>query len=157
AASSATWNVNTNQIASGRIGFALALPSGTNFLSGLYELLKVKFGAASPASGNVSIGFGDQVILREVSDPSATALATVYAGGTLSVNPQPSLRIALSNQTVMLAWPAWATNYVLQQIEGSLVSVGWTGVSGTPGTTNGESVISLPMDSSSKYYRLLKQ
>lgn len=76
AASSATWNVNTNQLDSGRVGFALALSSGAHFASGVDELLKVTFYAASSASGSVAVGFGDQVILREISDPTATALAT---------------------------------------------------------------------------------
>jgi hypothetical protein len=157
-ASGATLNVNTSEAGAGRVGFALALGSGAHFAAGADELAKVTFQASVSTNGNASIGFADDPIYREISDPSANVLTADYLGTAITVNPVPLLTISQSVQSVTLAWPSWATNYALQQSDGSVNSpAGWTNSSATVTTTGNQSSVTVPMEVSTRFYRLLKQ
>jgi len=157
-ASGATLNVNTREAGTGRVGFALALGSGAHFAAGADELVKVTFQASVSTNGNASIGFADDPIYREISDPSANVLTADYLGTAITVNPVPSLTISQTDQGITLTWPSWATNYALQQSDGSVNSpAGWTNSSVTVTTTGNQSSATVPIESTSRFYRLLKQ
>jgi hypothetical protein len=157
-ASGATLNVNTSEAGSGRVGFALALGSGAYFAAGADELVKVTFQASVSTNGNASIGFADDPIYREISDPSANVLTADYLGTTITVNPVPLMTISQSVQGIILAWPSWASNYALQQSDGSVNSpANWTNSSATVTTTGNQSSATVPIESTSRFYRLLKQ
>ena len=79
------------------------------------ELVKLTFQASVSASNNLSLAFDDEPVYREVSDNAANELTSDYVSGTIVVNPVPSLRIWAADQGIGLAWPSWATNFVLQQ------------------------------------------
>jgi hypothetical protein len=158
ASTGATLNVNASQISSGRLGFVLALSSGKNFSAGANELIKVSFRAAPAAMGSHVLGYTDDPVLRETSDPAAGELPTDYVTGTIIIDPLPSLKIALDDQWVTLSWPLSATNYVLQEAESASVSdADWKGVTETPNIINTDKVINLPIDHSAKFYRLQRQ
>ena len=92
---------------------------------------------------------------RQVSDASALALSTSYINGTITVNPPPSLKIAQAEQKLILSWPLWATNFVLQQSGSGLSpSATWTNPPVTVGVSNNERVVTLPLDGTMKYFRL---
>lgn len=156
AAGGATLNLNTSQLASGRLGIAMALSTGSHFAAGLDELVKVTFQAAPTASGNFPVGFGDQLIYREVSDPSANALIADYVSGTITINPLPTIKILSAGQNVTLSWPAWATNFVLQQTDTGLAPGHWSNTSLTIGNTNNESFVTVPLNAGPRFYRLFK-
>jgi hypothetical protein len=158
AAAGATLNVNTDQAGSGLLGFALALSGGSHFGGGSNELVKVKFQASLSATNSLELSFVDDVIYREVSDITANELTADYVNGTIVVNPLPALRIWAGDQGIGLAWPSWATNFVLQENSADLASsANWTKVTATTSTTNNETSVTVPINAATKFYRLLKQ
>ena len=156
-AGGATLNVNTDGIPSGKLGFALALSSGHSFASGLNELVKVTFQASAANSGNTSVALADDPIFREISDAGANTLSADYVNGTIVINPVPSLGIAQTDESITLAWPSWATSFILQEAELTGESLRWTAVSVWPTIIHDENVVVLPMKGASKFYRLQKQ
>ena len=94
-ATNATLNVNTLQAASGRVGVAMALPTGQVFIAGTRQLVVLTFSVAANApAGPAAITFGDLPIAREVSDANANSLATTFTAGDVVVqqpNPVPVL------------------------------------------------------------------
>src|SRR5207248_1758437 len=152
----ASLNVNASDIAAGRIGFALALPSGAHFAAGLDELVQVSFQAATSATGNVSVAFSDLPIDREISDPAANTLASDYLIGTIAITPLPSLNILQVGSNIKLSWPSWATDFVLQETADVNTAGTWSNVTATVTTTGTESASTLPNSGATKFYRLYK-
>ena len=153
-ANGGTLYVNTNQIASGRLGFALALGSGSSFTAGSQETVRVNFQAVSSASGTFSLTFTDLPVPREISDISALALPASYGTSTITVTPLPSLRIARSQQNVILAWPLWASNFVVQQTDAIFPTTSWTNPQLPTIISNNETMVTLPPNGVKRFYRL---
>ncbi len=78
--------VNTNQLAAGRLGLALSLPSDNTFSPGQVECLNVIFTSVLNTNQTTStISFGDQPTQRQLSDAKANSLSATYTGGTLTI------------------------------------------------------------------------
>jgi len=153
-AAGATLNVNTNQLANGKLGLALAFPNGS-FATGLRELAKVNLIPTLSGVGNDSVVFGDQPVMRAVSDPAANELTADYVPGAVTVNPLPSLTIKPSDASVSLSWPVWAQGFDLQTSDSNvLVLVNWTNVVGTLQTNAGNIVLTIPASETTKFFRL---
>lgn len=152
AATSATLNINSNQVASGVLGVALALPAGNSFASGQQEVAKINF-AALVSTTNTAVTLSDSPVLRSISDPVANELSANYSNLSLSVNPPPALSISSVDTNALLAWPVWATGFNLQGA-GSPSSP-WTNVSGGTQTNSSNISITVPMPYSTGYFRLL--
>ncbi len=86
-AADASLNTNSTQLAAGKLGIALAKPTGTTWTAGTQEIVRLTFTVnASLAGGTVAaLTFGDTPILREISDASANVLPGGYQGGTITV------------------------------------------------------------------------
>jgi hypothetical protein len=85
-AAGSTLNTNLNQTAQGRVGIALARPSGQSFSAGTRQILAVTFTiAAGAAAPSTTLGFGDQPIPREVVNAGATSLPATFTGGTVTI------------------------------------------------------------------------
>lgn len=85
-ASTASWNVNTNQAPNGRLGFALTLPDGQTFAPGSNSVIEVCFRAASVLSTVITpVSLCDTPIGREVVDADGLPLEAVYADGSVTV------------------------------------------------------------------------
>jgi len=154
-ASGATLNVNASQAGSGRLGFALALPTGSSFAAGTRELMKVTFRASTDTSGASSLSLTDQPVPRDVSDPLANDLSATYLNGTVTVNPVPRLSVVRSGQNVALSWPLWATNFNLQEAAGALRPANsWTNLPATVFVSNGQNIVTLPISRTNTFYRL---
>ena len=85
-------NVNTSQLAQGRIGIGLALPTNQSFQSGVRQIVRIVF--AVPNGGtvnNTTIGLIDQPVAREVVDSTANILPVVYAAGEVRLDPPADL------------------------------------------------------------------
>jgi uncharacterized protein (TIGR03437 family) len=95
-AAGATLNANLNQVAQGRLGIVVALPSGQSFPAGTRQLVVVNFAVAGNApAGATPIGFGNQPVGQEVSDVNANVLTTTFTGGTVTVQvPCPTITIS---------------------------------------------------------------
>lgn len=153
-ASGAILNVNSSQAASGRVGFVLALGAGNGFAAGDRELVKLNFRALSQNPGEQTVSFSDQPVPRDLCDAKAESLDAEYVSATIVVNPVPSLRIEQSDDHVTLAWPLWASDFLLEESEeGSLEPAVWTEVPGTPKANGDENTITVPVNGT-KFFRL---
>lgn len=99
-AQGAALNVNTSQIALGRIGIGIALSSGQAFAAGTRQLVTLTFNVPASSSVNsTTIGFNDQPIVREVVDATANVLPTTYTAGIVTLDPQISQTPTLTSVT----------------------------------------------------------
>lgn len=107
-AGTALFNVNTNQaVSGGRVGIAVSLPAGSAFPAGLVEMARITLVAAAEA-GSTTITFGDQPVVREISDAVAQPLTDVtYEDGTFAVGVGPV--ITAQPQSVVTNHGATAT------------------------------------------------
>jgi hypothetical protein len=89
-AATGTLLVNTNLVASGKLGLLVGLPTGVAFPAGTQELVQVSFALAAVTNVSASpITFGDTPTARELSATNASALAANYFPGTVSLSPAP--------------------------------------------------------------------
>ena len=85
-AAGASFNVNANQAAQGRLGIGLVLPAGQKFAAGTRRIANVTFTiAAGATAASTNLTFGDQPIAREVVDVAANALSTSYSGAAVTI------------------------------------------------------------------------
>jgi hypothetical protein len=92
AASGTTLNVNTNQITSGRLGFALALLPGGVFPPGTNQIIRITLlSGASGLTTNSILAFGDTPVVREISSITATVLPAEDENGIVTLLPPPPL------------------------------------------------------------------
>jgi len=82
----AALNTNAGQAAQGRFGVALAFPANQKFAAGVRQMVVITF-AISPgaAFGTTPVGFGDQPVLRELSDVNANAVTADFAAGAVTI------------------------------------------------------------------------
>jgi hypothetical protein len=85
-ASGATLNVNTGEAARGRLGVALAMPTGQTIVAGQREIVALTFAATPGAGATTTISFGDLPVMREVSDVNARALPVSFVAGKAPFN-----------------------------------------------------------------------
>jgi hypothetical protein len=85
-AAGATLNTNSSQVAAGRYGVVLSLPTGQSFQAGSRQVVVVSFtSAVVSVQTDTPIGFGDSPVVREVSNQIAEPLLTGYAPGTVTI------------------------------------------------------------------------
>jgi len=85
-AGAATLQVNSTEAGSGRVGLALALGVTESFPVDTHEIVVITFAAAAGLSETTTaVTFGDDPILREISDPEANPLDAVYVDGEVTL------------------------------------------------------------------------
>ncbi len=156
-AANANLNLNTTQAASGRVAAVLALPTGSHFNAGKNEVLKLSLQASPSLSGLYPLSLADQPVRREIADMQASDLDADYGNGVIAVNAQPSLRISRSGTNILLAWPEWASSFVVQESSSALSAQNWSSLTNEPVLTEGEKTLRLPLSATSKLYRLRAQ
>jgi hypothetical protein len=91
----ATVYFNTNEVAQGRVGIALALPAGESFVSGVRRLVELDFASQSQAAGATAVfSFVDLPIAKEIVDALANTLTTSFQNGSAPIrapNQPPSI------------------------------------------------------------------
>jgi uncharacterized protein (TIGR03437 family) len=85
-AAGAILNMNSGQAAQGRLGIALALPSGQRFAAGARQIIVVTFTVANTSATGTRIDFGDAPIGRQVSNANAQLLNAGYQGCVLAID-----------------------------------------------------------------------
>jgi hypothetical protein len=86
APSGAVLLVNTNDVATGRLGLAVGLPADEVFPEGTHQVALVTFLVAPVLNQiTVPISFGDQPTLRQLADVQARVLNAVFVNGTVSI------------------------------------------------------------------------
>jgi len=151
-AAGAILNVNTSQVATGRLGLALSLPIGSTFAMGTQEMAALRFAVASNAIGSTEAKFSDDPVTREVSDALAMSVAAAFVNGRLQV--LPALRIRRAGADTLLAWPAWASNFLVEATQ-TLPATIWNAPSAT-GTNviSGEIHLTVPGSAAQRFFRL---
>jgi hypothetical protein len=152
ATASASLVVNSNQVAAGILGVALALQPGNNFTNGLQEVVRVTFMALTTTTNN-TVTISDAPVLRAISDPLANELPANYSNASVTVNPPPVLSISLANTNALLSWPTWAGGFNLQAA-GVLPASAWTNIPGPSQTNSSNISITVPMVNPDGYFRL---
>jgi hypothetical protein len=148
----ANFNLNTNQVLSGKLGLVLVLPTGNSFAAGLHEIAQVSL--LPNLVGSYSVTLSDQLVLRGVSDPAAIELPASYVAGTVIVNPHPTLLITQVDTNVTLAWPALASGFNLQSSTNTAFPGGWADLPDVPQPVGGNLMVSLPLSVQTTYFRL---
>jgi hypothetical protein len=88
ATASAAFLVNANDLSSGRVGIAMALPSGETLALGTQEIALVTFTTAVVTnSPTANVGIGDVPIGRQVADTNGQAISATYASGSITIAP----------------------------------------------------------------------
>jgi hypothetical protein len=153
-AGGATLILNTNQYHSGILGAVLALPPGNSFAAGAQQLLSVNFNLVGTNSGASAIALTSQLIKCEISDTFANPLPVGFVNGTVTVNPIPALGIALSGTNVVLSWPLWASNFLLQSASGGTPPlVPWSNSPASVAATT-SNFVTLPLTNAVEFFRL---
>jgi hypothetical protein len=99
-------NINTGQLSQGRVGVALALPAGQKLAAGTIQLAAVTFViAANATNGLTPITFGDEPVVREVSNDVGQPQAVTFTPAIIFVNPLTSQSAAGGNHVPVVAAP----------------------------------------------------
>jgi hypothetical protein len=153
-ASGATLILNTNQYHSGILGAVLALPPGISIAAGTQQLLSVNFNLVGTNTGASPVTLTSQLIKCEISDTFANPLPVSFVNGAVTVNPIPSLGIALSGTNVVLSWPLWASNFLLQSASGGTPPlVPWSNSPAAVSATT-SNFVTLPLTNALQFFRL---
>lgn len=158
-ATGATLNINAAEAVAGRLGFALTLGTSRSFAAGTSSVVRLTFQPKPSVTGTFPLALGNQPVVREVCDTNAVVCPTTFADGAVVVNPYPSLRLSKApTDGLTLAWPRWATNFVVQETGGPAgISDKWTNLVVTPTVVGDENVVTLPITGETKFYRLQGQ
>lgn len=82
----ASFLLNTNELAVGRVGVSLALPAGQALARGSNELFIVEFDVATVLQPlTTPIGFSDSPILRQLANVEAQRMAALFQPGSVAV------------------------------------------------------------------------
>lgn len=85
-ATDAALDVNANDAANGRVGFALALSAGKSFSAGNYNILKIQFQALPVSAASTTfVGFGDGPVVREAADVNAVVVPIIFQDASVPV------------------------------------------------------------------------
>jgi uncharacterized repeat protein (TIGR01451 family) len=121
--------------------------------------------------GNLASGASAELILNlsAASPGTATNSATVTAREP-DPNPQDNTSVAttvilpntailaaerISPDAIRISWPVTATNFVLQSTESLAPPRHWTAVQVTPGIVGDRRVVTVPVSTGRRYYRLI--
>ena len=81
--------INTQAVAKGEFGMALANPTEQSFTQGNVPIAMLRFAAIGTA-GDAVVAFADAPVLREIVDPTATPLGASYASSLARIAGHPS-------------------------------------------------------------------
>jgi hypothetical protein len=85
-AASATLIVNAAQAAQGRYGVLIGLPAGQAFAAGAKQVVVVTMTIASDAAAETTpVAFGDQPVVREVSNVTSVSVPANWTSGTVTI------------------------------------------------------------------------
>jgi hypothetical protein len=152
-AAGAQLDVNTNQLAAGELGLALALLPGSAIPSGPQPIVQLSF-LSIGYSNTLALALGDVPVPRQVADTNASVLPVSFQNGSLAVAglSWPLLSVSLSGRNVVLSWPAAATGFTVQKTFS--LSQNWTNFVGTPATNGGNLVLTSSISTNEEFFRL---
>ena len=78
--------IPNNQVNQGRLGVVIGLPTGQTFTVGTRQIVTITFPITATVGSTVNLNFGDQPVVREISDANANALPTTFQNGTVTIS-----------------------------------------------------------------------
>jgi Concanavalin A-like lectin/glucanases superfamily/Immunoglobulin domain/Immunoglobulin I-set domain/Cohesin domain len=154
-AAAAQMYVNSNQMASGRIGVTLALGANQTFAAGTNQLAVLSFAVSGAASGNVAVTFSaTSPVVEQVVDAGATVLSASFTPAAVTVQKPVLGILANTNGTVRLSWSQTFSNFVLES--GSAPAGAWNTNLGSPALSGTNLFLTLPVTNSQQFYRLVQ-
>jgi hypothetical protein len=144
---------NTNNLAAGQLGLALALPYPATFAAGAQPIVQLAFNSIS-YSNTAYLLFADSPLVRQVGDITANPVSATYLNGSMVVGgaPWPQLAISQSGGNIVLSWPASAGGLGAQMTPA--LGGNWTGAGGAPVTNGSTILLTLPAPATATYFRL---
>ncbi len=144
---------NTNQAASGTVGFLVGLVPPATFTAGTQQLVQLQF-ASVAYSNSAALTFGNTPIQQAVADANANILSASFQNANLAVGGSawPALEINQSGSNVVLSWPSAVTGFGLQTA--SAPGGAWSNVLATPATIGSSLVVTSSISTNSQYFRL---
>jgi len=115
-----------------------------------YQLAATALNASSYVDTNAANGQMNYYKVTGVDGCGAGAYSTV-AGVLL---PLPALGMSLNANVLTLGWPSWANDWGLFAATNLTPPVVWAVVTNAVGTNNGQFIVSLPMNSTARFFRL---
>ncbi len=156
-ATSATIFVNSSQIATGKVGIAMALPPGNTFTAGIRQIVNINLAPTAAGVGTNTVSFADQPIAQVVSNPNANEIGIGFVAGTVTVVELPLLSITHSGNNVELSWPTWAADFSLQSFTNVVPTGSWSNVVVGLQTNGSNFVVSLAATNQTRFFRLRYQ
>lgn len=150
------------------------LPAGVTLLSA--SPTNIVFSQTGPdivgPVGHFEVGASTNVTFTLMADnPGTYSIQTTVTGDVTDPNPAnntsrpvirvgvpvaPFISISHSSDTLTMSWQAAATGFVLQSAESLVPPVTWAVVSGTITVSADQNVVTVPISSAMRFYRLAK-
>jgi hypothetical protein len=92
--------------------------------------------------------------LFQMPDNTDLAYGFDFGPNLLLVPPVPSLQVSASGHQIVLSWPLWATNYVLETSAATGPAASWTAMTNAAAVSGESLVVTNPMSTPSAFYRL---
>jgi hypothetical protein len=152
-AEGAMLEINTNQVAAGNLGLAIALLPGSAIPLGTQPIVQLSFVSIS-YSNTLNLSFGDIPVVRQVADTNATVMPVSFQNGSLAVAglSWPLLSVSQNGTNILLSWPTSASGFTVQ----STISLGqtWASLAGTPVTNGNNVVLTTSVSTNAEFFRL---
>jgi hypothetical protein len=146
-------NINYNR--PGRLGMVVAMPPGKSLAAGTNQVLVLQFTTSANASGQTALLLDDSVVIRQVADKTANALAANYVNGAVMLPPQPTLTTAMTGANLQLTWPVSTGTFQVQSADSPLGP--WTNATLTITTNGANATVTVTATNQQQYFRLVGQ
>lgn len=102
-AAGATLISNSNQAAQGRLGIVIFKPTNQTFPDGVQQLVRIEFDVAANAPATTEMSFGDQPVVRDVSDVNANSLPANFATTNVSLTVPTAALVTIGGRVTNAA------------------------------------------------------
>jgi hypothetical protein len=119
--------------------------------------------AGSPGVAGSSDGIGSQALFKHpygiAVDPDGTLFVADTDNNTIRMGRLaiPSLGINIASNQVVLNWPSWANNYVLEMASTPILTSAWTTLTNGVAVSGDTFFLTNALDSPAAFYRLREQ
>ena len=79
-----------------------------------------------------------------------------FGPNLLLLPPVPSVQVSASGKQIVISWPLWATNFVLEMSAAAGPAASWTATTNAVAVSGQSLVATNPMSTLSAFYRLRK-
>jgi hypothetical protein len=105
-------------------------------------------------SGSYSGHYDPNAPLFRIPDDILLLYGFEFGPNLLLVPPVPSLQVSASANQIVLSWPLWATNFVLETSAAAGPAASWTATTNAAAVSGHSLVATNPMSTPSAFYRL---